>query len=41
MIWGDIGLSELIPLSVMGEGMSRLPGLVLAVSDTSTRRCCS
>ena len=34
MIWGDVGLSELIPLSVMGEGMSRLTSLVLAVYDT-------
>ena len=24
MIWGDIGLSELIPLHVMGEGMTRI-----------------
>ena len=31
MIWGDIGLSELIPLAVMGEGMSRIARLVLAI----------
>ena len=27
MIWGDIGLSELVPLSVMGEGMTRMAQL--------------
>ena len=32
MIWGDIGLFELVPLAVMGEGMSRLARLVLAIS---------
>ena len=32
MIWGDIGLPELIPLSVMGEGMTRIARLVLAIS---------
>ena len=32
MIWGDIGLSELVPLAVMGEGMSRIACLVLAIS---------
>ena len=34
MIWGDIGLPELIPLSVMGEGMTRIAQLVLAISAT-------
>lgn len=33
MIWGDIGLPELIPLPVMGEGMTRLARFVLAISD--------
>ncbi len=33
MIWGDIGLPELIPLSVMGEGMTRVAELVLAISS--------
>ncbi len=32
MMWGDIGLSELIPLPVMGEGMTRIARLVLAIS---------
>ena len=32
MMWGDIGLSELIPLPVMGEGMARIARLVLAIS---------
>lgn len=35
MIWGDIGLPELVPLSIMGEGMIHLARLVLAVSDAS------
>lgn len=34
MIWGDVGLSELIPLSVMGEGMTRIARLVLAISSS-------
>ena len=32
MIWGDIGLSELIPLPAMGEGMTRVARLMLAMS---------
>ena len=32
MIWGDIGLPELVPLPVMGEGMMRVARLVLAIS---------
>ena len=32
MIWGDIGLPELVPLAVMGEGMTRLARLVLAIA---------
>lgn len=32
MIWGDIGLSELVPLAMMGEGMTRLARLVLAIA---------
>ena len=32
MIWGDIGLPELVPLPVMGEGMTRIARLVLAIS---------
>ena len=34
MIWGDVGLSELIPLPVMGEGMTRIARLVLGISST-------
>ena len=34
MIWGDVGLSELVPLSVMGEGMTRLARIVLAISSS-------
>ena len=33
MIWGDIGLEELVPLPVMGEGMTRIARLVLAISS--------
>lgn len=32
MIWGDIGLPELVPLPVMGEGMTRIARLILAIS---------
>ncbi len=32
MIWGDIGLPELAPLSMMGEGMTRIARLILAIS---------
>ena len=34
MIWGDVGLPELVPLSAMGEGMTRIARLVLAISAT-------
>ena len=33
MIWGDIGLSELVPLPAMGEGMARLARIVLGISS--------
>lgn len=33
MIWGDSGLPELIPLSAMGEGMSRIARLVLGIAS--------
>ena len=32
MIWGDIGLPELVPLAILGEGMSQIARLVLAIS---------
>lgn len=32
MIWGDIGLPELVPLQAMGEGMTRIARLILAIS---------
>ena len=35
MIWGDIGLPELVPLAAMGEGMTRIARLVLAISTSS------
>ncbi len=34
MIWGDIGLSEMIPLHAMGEGMTRLAKLALGIAAT-------
>ena len=34
MIWGDIGLPELVPLPAMGEGMTRIARIVLAISTT-------
>ena len=34
MIWGDIGLPELVPLPVMGEGMTRIARIILAISAT-------
>ena len=33
MIWGDIGLSELVPLPAMGEGMTQVARIVLALSS--------
>ena len=33
MIWGDIGLSELVPLPVMGEGMTQIARIVLAMAS--------
>ncbi len=33
MIWGDIGLPELVPLSVMGEGMNLIAWIVLAITS--------
>ena len=33
MIWGDIGLSELVPLAAMGEGMTRFANTVLAMAN--------
>lgn len=34
MICGDVGLPELVPLPMMGEGMMRIARLVLAISGT-------
>ena len=31
MIWGDIGLSQLVPLSMMGDGMNRITRILLAI----------
>ena len=33
MIYGDIGLSELVPLAAMGEGMTRFANTVLAMAN--------
>ena len=32
-IWGDVGLPELVPLRVMGEGITRLARIVLCISS--------
>ena len=32
LIWGDIGLPELVPLPAMGEGMTRIARIILAIS---------
>ena len=32
MIWGDLGLSELVPLAAMGEGMNRIARIVLTIT---------
>jgi AAA15 family ATPase/GTPase len=34
MIAGDIGISELIPIAYMGEGISRLLSIILAIATT-------
>ena len=34
MIWGDVGLPELVPLAVMGEGMTRIARIALAISSS-------
>ena len=34
MIWGDVGLPELIPLPALGEGMTRIARLVLAIATS-------
>lgn len=33
MIWGDIGLSELVPLPLLGDGMARLARVVLGLAQ--------
>ena len=33
LIWGDVGLAELVPLPVMGEGMTRVARLILGISS--------
>lgn len=33
MIYGDIGVSKLVPLPLMGEGMNRLLSIVLAIAN--------
>ncbi|HBL10646.1 MAG TPA: ATPase [Cyanobacteria bacterium UBA11162] len=34
LIYGDIGLERMIPLSLMGEGLGRLTSLLLTIADT-------
>ena len=33
LIWGDVGLPELVPLPVMGEGITQIARLVLAIAS--------
>jgi hypothetical protein len=33
MIWGDLGMGELVPLPLMGEGMGRLISVLLAIAN--------
>ncbi len=33
MIWGDVGLSEMVPLYTMGDGVTRLTRIVLGISS--------
>ena len=35
MIWGDIGLPELVPLSIMGEGMARVARIFLMMPNVT------
>ena len=35
MIWGDVGLSEMIPLHVMGEGMTHVARIMLGIYSMS------
>ena len=35
MIWGDIGLSELVPLEAMGEGMTQIARIVLGIASAA------
>ena len=32
LIWGDVGHRELVPLHIIGEGMTRIARLILAIS---------
>ncbi len=33
MLYGDVGLNQLLPIAVMGQGIIRLTGIILALSD--------
>jgi len=35
MIYGDIGLDQMLPLSLMGDGMSRVMGILLRIANAS------
>ena len=35
MIWGDVGLAELVPLTVLGEGITRIARLIVEISTAS------
>ena len=35
MIYGDIGLDQMLPISLMGDGMERVIGIVLSIANAS------
>lgn len=35
MLWGDVGLGEMLPLAYMGDGIVRLAALLLAIEDAN------
>jgi hypothetical protein len=35
MLWGDIGLDQMLPLSLMGDGMGRLVSILLRIANAS------
>ena len=38
MLRGDIGIGRMVPLSILGEGLVRLTGMLLSIADASGGR---